>query len=98
MSAVKRDGDRALAQEIIEADEPSLLVGQVKRRHRVAGLRRRRPGPARLKADDEPVHGVGKRRAQPRDQLGESLKPFVQGRVHVAALRERVFEGLAERF
>jgi len=55
VSAIKRQRDRPFTKEILEPDEPSLLVWQQERRHRLAHLRSRRSGITLREAADQRI-------------------------------------------
>src|SRR3546814_1284757 len=66
---------RPLAEQIIQADKTSLLVGQQEFRHQFAYLGRRRAGVALYEAVDQSIDRFGKMRAQPPKLVREGLQP-----------------------
>ncbi len=60
MSTVERDGDWSLGQQLIEADNTSRLIGQVKGRHRLADLWSSFTSATLLKPRHQTIHGICK--------------------------------------
>src|SRR3546814_12703891 len=87
---------RPLAEQIIQADKTSLLVGQQEFRHQFAYLGRRRAGVALYEAVDQSIDRFGKMRAQPPKLVREGLQPCGQRRLQVAASDKSVFDELAQ--
>src|SRR3546814_15352661 len=75
---------RPLAEQIIQADKTSLLVGQQEFRHQFAYLGRRRAGVALYEAVDQRIDRFGQMRAKPPKLVRQGLQPdrtsVVQGK------------------
>src|SRR5262249_23514409 len=91
--AVKRNGDRPLAQQSVEANDPPLLIGQMKGRHRLADLWGILPGAALLQTRHQTIDSIGKGWAQPPHGLGKAIKSLTQRCLHIATMSEGLFEG-----
>jgi hypothetical protein len=57
VSAIKRQRDRTFIKEILEPDEPSLIVWQHEGRHRLPHLRSRRSSITLREAADQRIDG-----------------------------------------
>ena len=78
MPAVEGDRNRPAVQNIRQSDQMPLLIRQKKRRHRVPRLRRSSSGVTLLQPRYQPIHRLGKRRAQLTNSVSQCLQTLAQ--------------------
>ena len=81
-------------KQAVEADQLAAFVGQNEIRHHLAGLRRVLADVVLPQPVHEVIDGILKMRTEPPHRIGEGLQSLGQGRVHVPALDEGLFEQL----
>ena len=81
-------------QQILQADQPAVLVRQHERRHLVAGLGRGLAGVVFLQAGDQAIDDGGDGWMQLARRVGKYVEPLAHRAVEVA----RLFERLAKIF
>ena len=92
MAAMKGDGDGAVLEQFVEADQLPVLVGQDERRHLLARLRGVFADVVLLEPRHQLVDRVLEIWPEPSHRVGEGLEPFGERGVHVAALDEGFFQ------
>jgi hypothetical protein len=93
---MKGQRNRALIKEILQPDQPSLLVWQQERRHRLPHFGSRCPGITLRKAANQRIDGGLEMGAQTPYLVCESLQPVGQRNFQVAAADEGLFEQIGE--
>ena len=94
MTAVEGHRQGTLAQQIVKRHQLPLVVGHGERRHALAGLGGGFAGIVRFQTPDHPIHGLLIARDQIAGRFTEGLEPFIQGRIHVAAIQEGLGKAL----
>jgi len=94
MSAVDGHDDRAVLEELGEADQLSVLVGHGEQRHWVADLRRALTGTRSLETTDKLIDGIGKAGPALANEVGNDPQPLAQRHVAVANLLKGLFQSV----
>src|SRR5262249_33348555 len=90
--AMKRDCDRAIAQERVETRQAAGLVGEDESRRHFAGLRSARAGTIARYPSHQSVHRVGIGRNELSYGARIGIEPLVEGGIHIATPHECVCE------
>ena len=97
MSAMKGNDDRTACKQQLEADEPTVLVGEQKRRHDLAHLGRTPACPGMLQTRHKRIDRLSEAWAQFPHATRYLIKPGAERRIETSHLLKFAFERFNQR-